>query len=187
MPNSLPTTTTLHCSVCANPSSLRCSRCLGAQYCDVTCQRKDWKSHKEACKRAEGVKKSIELDYGPQTTVEDVDAQIVLYRRMAELGHGVSMFNLGVAYDTGMGVVQDQVEAIKLFRRSAELDVLEAQYNLGVAYAKGEGVNQDNAEAVKWYRKAAESEHVKSQFKLGQALFFGYGVEKDYAESLNGT
>ena len=181
--DSLPTTSTHHCCVCGKPSSLRCSRCLGAQYCDVSCQRKDWKSHKEACKVAEVFKKSIEQDYGPQTTVEDVDAQIVVYRRLAELGDGFSMFNLGQAYSTGMGVAKDDVEATKLFRRSAELGVLKAQFNLGNAYAKGKGVNQDKAEAVKWWRRAAEAGDANSQERLGQALYFGHGVEKDYAES----
>ena len=83
----------------------------------MVCQRKDWKSHKEACKRAEGFKKSIEEDYGPQATVEDVDEHIVKLRRMAELGDRVALCNLGVAYDTGMGVAKDQVEAIKLFKK----------------------------------------------------------------------
>jgi uncharacterized protein len=48
-----------------------------------------------------------------------------------------ALFNLGVAYNTGMGVAKDQVEAIKLFKRSAELGFVEAQFNLGVAYKKG--------------------------------------------------
>ena len=147
MSDSLPSTH--HCCVCGKPSSLRCSRCLGAQYCDVSCQRKDWKSHKESCKRAEEVKKSIEEVHGPQTTVEDFDEKIVEYRRGAELGDKHSLFNLGVAYYTGMGVAKDHDEAFKLFKRSAGLGHVDAQFNVGVAYQKGRGVKKDLAEAVK--------------------------------------
>ena len=84
-----------------------------------------------------------------RTTVDDVDEHILKLRRMAELGDRVSMYDLGVAYETGMGVAKDQVEATKLFKKSADLGVLVAQYNLGVAYANGQGVEVDNAEAVK--------------------------------------
>ena len=42
-------------------------------------------------------KKSIEQMYGPQTTVDDVDAKIVEYRLGAELGHRVALFNLSLA------------------------------------------------------------------------------------------
>ena len=124
--NSLHTTTTHHCCVCAKPSFLRCSRCLGAQYCDVSCQRKDWKSHKEACKVAEGFKKSVSDTISPQATVEDVDEKIMEYRRMAELGDKFALHNLGVAYNTGMGVAKDDIESFQLFKRSAELGQEEA-------------------------------------------------------------
>jgi len=50
-----------------------------------------------------------------------MDEQILEYRRMAELGDKYALFNLGQAYDTGMGVAKDQVEATKLFKKSAEL------------------------------------------------------------------
>ena len=29
---------------------LRCSRCMKAQYCNTTCQKKHWKEHKATCK-----------------------------------------------------------------------------------------------------------------------------------------
>jgi hypothetical protein len=80
-----PSPTSLqYCSVCGHQSSLRCSNCIGALYCSVTCQRKDWKSHKVICKEAEEVKKNFE-EHGYRT-VEEVDSMLEIDRRMAELG-----------------------------------------------------------------------------------------------------
>ncbi|KAJ3088117.1 hypothetical protein HK102_009559 [Quaeritorhiza haematococci] len=40
------------CSWCANPSVKlkKCTGCRIARYCNVSCQRKDWKQHKSQCK-----------------------------------------------------------------------------------------------------------------------------------------
>jgi hypothetical protein len=65
---------TLICSVCGEKSSLRCSNCLGAFYCSIPCQKKDWKTHKVICKQAQEVKKSYEA-LGCHT-VEEIDAKL---------------------------------------------------------------------------------------------------------------
>ena len=74
----------------------------------------------------------------------------------AEQGNAQAQFNLGVMYDQGQGVRQDDAQAAQWFRKAVEQGVAEAQYNLGVMYANGKGVHQDYAQAVQWYRKAAE-------------------------------
>lgn len=37
------------CKVCGKEDAKRCGKCHRVFYCSVQCQRKDWKSHKEAC------------------------------------------------------------------------------------------------------------------------------------------
>lgn len=39
------------CKVCMKKCSLRCSKCKSVQYCNVTCQKEDWKNHKGQCER----------------------------------------------------------------------------------------------------------------------------------------
>ena len=41
------------CNICRkeNDSMLRCSGCKKVFYCNVLCQRKDWKNHKQECKK----------------------------------------------------------------------------------------------------------------------------------------
>ena len=73
---------------------------------------------------------------------------------------------MGVCYDKGLGVVNDEVEAVCWYRKAAEQGHAKAQFNLGNSYYKGEGVEKDIREAARWYAKAAEQGHAKAQAKL---------------------
>ena len=77
-------------------------------------------------------------------------------KRLAEGGDKIEQNNLGVMYDDGEGVPEDDKEAVKWYTKAAEQGVDAAQYNLGNMYRDGEGVPQDYKEAFKWYTKAAE-------------------------------
>ena len=76
-------------------------------------------------------------------------------RRAAEQGNASAQFNLGLMYDNGEGVPEDDREAVKWYRKAAEQGNLFAQYNLGVMYAKGEGVPEDYVKAYAWVNLAA--------------------------------
>ncbi len=65
------------------------------------------------------------------------------WKPLAEQGDANVQYNLGVMYDTGLGVAQDYKEAVKWYRLSAEQGNASAQFNLGVMYAAGLGVAQD--------------------------------------------
>ena len=99
-------------------------------------------------------------------------------------GDPMAQYNLGVMYDNGQGVLQDDAVAVKWYRLAAEQGNAFAQYNLGVMYANGKGVPQDDAEAVKWYRLAAEQEYALAQFNLGVRCANGKGVPQDDAEAV---
>ena len=76
---------------------------------------------------------------------------------LAEQGFASAQHNLGVMYEKGQGVPQDDKTALKWYSLAAEQGFANAQYNLGLMYANGEGVPEDDAEAVRWYRlKAGE-------------------------------
>ena len=67
----------------------------------------------------------------------------------------IALNNLGVKYDTGEGVPQDDAEAVRWFRLAAEQGYAKAQYNLGVKYGDGKGVPRDYVEAHIWLNLAA--------------------------------
>ena len=85
----------------------------------------------------------------------------------AEQGHASAQFNLGVMYDIGRGVLEDDVEAVRWYRLAADQGFANAQFNLGVMYDNGRGVPEDDAEAARWHRLAAEQGHASAQFNLG--------------------
>ena len=110
----------------------------------------------------------------------DFDVALKEWRPLAEHGDADAQFNLGMMYDNGQGVPQDNAEAMRWFRLAAKQGVALAQYYLGRMYAYGQGVPQDHAEAVRWYRLAAEQGDADAQSNLGVMYGFGQGVPQDY-------
>ena len=86
------------------------------------------------------------------------------YRKAAEQGYARAQTNLGVMYDQGRGVPEDDAEAVKWYRKAAEQGDARAQANMGFMYVTGRGVPEDDAEAVKWYRKATEQRYAWAYF-----------------------
>ena len=80
---------------------------------------------------------------------EDYETSYKLFLPLAEQGDAEAQHNLGVMYDKGQGVPQDDKEAVKWYRLAAEQEHADAQYNLGLMYDKGIGVHQDFNEAVR--------------------------------------
>ena len=97
----------------------------------------------------------------------------------AEQGHATAQFLLGVMYDNGRGVAEDDREAVRWYRKAAEQGHATAQSLLGVMYANGEGVPEDDREAVRWFRKAAEQGDADAQHNLGVMYAKGEGVPQD--------
>lgn len=75
---------------------------------------------------------------------------------LAEQGHFIAQFNLGLLYDNGQGVKQDHQKAAYWYRRSAKQGHSDAQNNLGRLYFTGKGVPKDLVQAYKWASLAAD-------------------------------
>jgi TPR repeat protein len=74
----------------------------------------------------------------------------------AEAGDKKVQSYLGVMYDTGKGVSQDQKQAVHWFTKAAEQGLADAQNNLGVIYIwNGNGAIKDTVEAYAWFNVAA--------------------------------
>lgn len=82
-------------------------------------------------------------------------------KTLAEQGDVGAQYNLGVMFDKGQGVPQNNNEAFKWFKKAAEKGDAGAQYNLGRMYVKGENVPQNYVQAYMWYcLSAAQGEQI---------------------------
>jgi hypothetical protein len=102
----------------------------------------------------------------------------------AKQGDAYAQFNLGVMYDNGMGVPENDAEAVKWYRKAADQGDAGGQYNLGVMYFGGDGVPENNIRAYVWWSMAKTQGHTfatenlemlkpqmtKQQIAEGQAL-----------------
>ena len=74
---------------------------------------------------------------------------------LAEQGNAGAQYNLGVMYDKGEGVTQDNAEAVKWYRKAAEQGDARAQVVLGTMYELGRKVPHDHVQAHMLYNLAA--------------------------------
>lgn len=85
------------------------------------------------------------------------------YATAAELGHADAQYNLGNAYQRGLGVWQDDLQAAQWWQKAAEQGLPKAAYNLGVQYAYGRGVPQSREQALYWFSQAADKGHLQAR------------------------
>jgi len=97
----------------------------------------------------------------------------------AQEGHADSQFNVGLMYEKGIGVAQDQQEAVVWYGKSALQGNAAAQYNLGVLYENGLGTGIDFAKANEWYRKASLQGDALAIGNLGMLYVRGQGVKEN--------
>ena len=74
---------------------------------------------------------------------------------LAEQGNADAQNNLGLMYDNGQGVPQNDKTAVKWYKLAAEQGDATAQTNLGIKYFIGKGVVQDYVRTHMWLSIAA--------------------------------
>jgi len=87
----------------------------------------------------------------------------------AEQGNAKAQYNVGLMYDKGWGVPENDAEAAKWYRQAAEQGEADAQSNLGRMYARGDGVSQDRVKAYMWCSLAEAQGHKKAARDLNFA------------------
>jgi TPR repeat protein len=65
------------------------------------------------------------------------------------------MRKVGLLYDNGEGVPEDNAEAVNWYRKAAGQGFADAQAKLGVIYLAGEGVPEDYVQGYAWLTLAA--------------------------------
>ena len=128
-----------------------------------------------------------QFEVGTQPETVDEEAQMLLETSfkgtmlLAEGGDKEAQWLIGIMYETGKNVSQDNSEAVKWHRMAAEQGYFRAQGSLGNCYWNGKGVAKDLAEAVNWFWKAAAQGCAPAETFLGHCCYFGKGVNRDFA------
>jgi TPR repeat protein len=87
--------------------------------------------------------------------------------KLAEQGHAMAQFNLGVMYNNGEGVPENDKTAVMWYTKAAEQGLDAAQNSLGVMYAIGDGVPVNDIRAYAWYSMAKSSGYEMAKGNLG--------------------
>ena len=74
--------------------------------------------------------------------------------------------DLGVRYEEGDGMEQDEQEAARWFLKAAQEEDPDAQFRLGMLYAEGRGVPRNATEARYWLAKSADQGNLAARTAL---------------------
>ncbi|MCF6231511.1 MAG: hypothetical protein L3J36_00180 [Rhodobacteraceae bacterium] len=110
-------------------------------------------------------------------------AALSVYQDSAQAGDIVAMHNLGVMYQIGQGVPENQMVAASWYQKSADLGYSYSQFNLGLLFAHGNGVSKDPRRAAQWYLHAARQGHADAQVWVGHSYQYGQGAAVDPLEA----
>jgi uncharacterized protein len=119
------------------------------------------------------------LYYGASDTAQAVD----WFRKASAQQYAPAEFQMGLLYDFGFGVGQDDATALFWYRRAAEHGSAAGQRTVGDFYRTGRGVAADLAEAARWYQRGADGDDIRAQYQLGEMYLDGAGLTRDYASA----
>jgi hypothetical protein len=91
-------------------------------------------------------------------------------------GSVTAELKLARAYESGLGVPQDDRLAAQWYRKAAERGNSEAQDALGAMYLVGQGLEQNKDEAARWFQKSACQGNASAMYRMGAAYYNGDGV-----------
>jgi len=101
---------------------------------------------------------------------EDYARAVEIWEALAQEGHVMSQYNLGLLYENGLGVPQRHDLAFFWYRMAALNGNASAKYNLGGLYYHGLGVEQSVEQAVRWWEEAANAGDPNGAYNLGVVM-----------------
>ena len=114
----------------------------------------------------------------------DAATAVGLLQPMAERGHQLSQLLLGIIYESGSGVVpQDLAKAIHWFTELVRTGYTPGMVRLADMYREGRGLARNDAEAFALYRRASDGGNRAGYVGLGIMYAAGAGVARDPAEA----
>ncbi len=105
--------------------------------------------------------------------------------KAAKQGNKEGQYNLGLAYQLGLGNLPiSPIIAFEWFLSAAKLGEMNAQYETAVAYQYGRGTTRNFEQSRHWYLMAAEQNHSRAQNNLAVLYGEGLGVNTDRTQAM---
>lgn len=117
-------------------------------------------------------------------TAQDFPQAARLFQRACDLGNASGCNNLGLAFESGLGVPQDYQRAFELFERACGGGFAEGCNNQGALYEHGQGVALNLGDAQRLYAQACNHGAALGCSNLGVLYAEGRGVEADPAQAM---
>ena len=89
-----------------------------------------------------------------------------LFKKACDGGDALGCSNLGVMYETGLGVNQSYTKAASLYKKACDGGNATGCCNLGSLYYKGQGVPLNKIKAYQYWMKAAKEGDADAQDNL---------------------
>lgn len=107
----------------------------------------------------------------------DLAKALKIWMPLAQAGHGLAQYNIGLMYEEGKGVAHNRELAVQWWLKAANNKVPQALHNLAGLYLFGP--DAEHAKAVPWITKAADLGIIRSQYTLGKMYLDGLGLPKN--------
>jgi TPR repeat protein len=163
------------------PAQVELARLLEAEV-DLDGRTPDWREPREWLEKAAAqgygealfalVRYHDEGRAGERSPIRATD----LCLQAAKAGSVIAMNEMGVRYQKGSGIQQDNVAAVGWLALACQHGLPAAYVNLGNCYETGNGVLQDYDKAGSHYAAAAKQGFAPAEFLLGQLLETGRGT-----------
>lgn len=110
------------------------------------------------------------------------------FSQLSELAHEKgdlrAQVSMGILYEEGTFVGQDERKALEYYLMAAQSGSTGAMNNIGNFFLHGKGVEKDYDKAFAWYQKATElSGNAAAECSLGMCYQYGYGTKIDYEKA----
>jgi len=128
---------------------------------------------------------TLALGAAPSLSAQTAEPQFTLASVQAEAAKGRpdAISTLGWMYETGKGVVGDDLRAASLYRSAMAHGDAFGQWRLGVMIDQGK-VAGSPEEALALFRQAAAQKSPGAMASLGVMYAMGRGVERDYEAAM---
>ena len=104
-------------------------------------------------------------------------------QKAADQGYDKAELELGLDYDLGNGMPQDESQAAVWYGKAAAQGNADAETSLGGLYTAGTGVEQNYALAAVWLQKAVDQGDAIAEDALGKLYNNGTGETQDYGQA----